>query len=256
MNNGIKEDDGDNEKYRALCSFSGYVGIASWLLSLSAMLTMATNLLLWLLFPRRFKRGKNYLPKMRAIALIQALIILLVIIVPFLPVDVFDVGQLSSRHRLCLPLHHLFTPMWEATLVLYILESLGIFSIFLLCAVMFCHLGRQQNILISAIPMEARVVRKNSLLVKRLSCLYLGMGFFWVPPLLTLLCMFAGINVSDTVLKWMFGVVQPFGSVAGPFLYLLRVSCKNYTVSSCLRGARSKGKCYRLFLAILAGIVM
>ncbi|XP_071798848.1 uncharacterized protein [Asterias amurensis] len=240
MNNGIKEDDGGDKKYRALCSFSGYLGIASWLLSLSGMLTMASNILLWLLFPRRFKRGKNYLPKMRAIAFIEALIIIVVLIVPFLPVDVFEIAQGSSRHRLCLPLYHLFTPMWEVTLVLYVLESLGIFIIFLLCAVMFCHLGRQQNILESAIPMEARVVRKNSLLVKRLSCLYLGMGFFWIPPLLTLLCMFAGINVSDTVLQWMFGVVQPFGSAAGPFLYLLRVSCKNYTFSSCLKGAKNK----------------
>ncbi|XP_038073141.1 uncharacterized protein LOC119741457 [Patiria miniata] len=240
INNGIKESKGADEKYRLLCSLCGYVGVAACLLSLSAMLTTATNLLLWLLFPRCFKQGKNYLPKMRGIALIEGLIILVVITVPFLPFDAFEAGQARSRYTLCLPLHQTWLPMWELTLVLYIVESLGVFTLFLLFAVTFCHLSRQRNVLVSAIPMEARVQRKNSLLVKRQCCFILGTVLFWIPPLLTLLCMFAGVQVSDSVLQWMFGVVQPFGSIFGPFLYLLRVSCKNYTFSSCLKGTRSK----------------
>ncbi|XP_022091287.1 uncharacterized protein LOC110979617 isoform X2 [Acanthaster planci] len=235
-------EDGEDveEKYRMLCSFCGYIGVLGCLLSLSTMLTMATNLFLWLLFPRCFKQGKNYLPKIRGITAIEALIILVVITFPFLPFDAFEAGQVSSRYTLCLPLHSPWAPMWEVTLVLYIVESLGVFTLFLLFVVMLCHLTRQRNVPVSAIPMEVRVQRKNSLLVKRLCCTILGTVIFWIPGLLTVLCMFAGVEVSGSVLQWMFGVVQPFGNVAGSFLYFWRVRCKNCTFSSCLKGTKNR----------------
>ena len=239
-----KKDFGDNEKMRfqLLCNLSGYFGTASLQITLWSMLIAALNLLLGLLFPRKFKRGKNYVFVVRTIVLGELVFLLPLCAVPFLPISQFTTAQKNTWDTLCLPIHSSKEPMWGYTAIWFLVSTGVVATLIITFAMLIGYLKKQKQEAVNAIPMQARLIRKKSSQVKRMSCLMMSVALCWIPALTVCVVSFGGHFIATNASQWVFGFVLPLGAAVGPLCYIINTGLSGSTMENFVNVCCSKGE--------------
>ena len=228
-------------RFQLLCNLAGYFGIASLEISLWSMLIAALNLLLGLLFPRKFKRGKNYVLIVRTVVLGELLLLLPLSAIPFIPISQFTEAQRNTWDSLCLPIHCSHEPFWEYSAIWFLISTGVVATLIITFGLLICYLKRQKQEAANAIPMQARLIRKKSSQVKRMSCLMMSMALCWIPALSVCVVRFAGHYVAVSVVQWVFGFVLPLGAAVGPLCYIINTGLSGSTMENLIDVCCTKG---------------
>ena len=234
-------DEVDKKRFQLLCNLAGYFGLTATQISLWSMLIAALNLLLSLLFPRKFKRGKNYDILVRTVVLGELMILIPACCIPFLPIPKFYEAQRNTWDSVCLPIHAAHEPFWAYTAFWFLVSTVAVATLLLTFALLICYLKRQKQETAHAIPMQARLIQKKSSQVKRMSCLMMSYTLCWIPALAVCVIMFAGHSVSTGIVQWVVGFVLPLGSAVGPLWYIINTGLSGSTMENCMDLCCTKG---------------
>ncbi|XP_071512138.1 uncharacterized protein, partial [Diadema antillarum] len=243
----------------ALCSFASFVGVATSTMCMWTMVTLASSFLLRLLLPRRFKNLKTYLNALRIILIAEWVLVGLFAVIPLIPFPIFAEALGGTREYLCLPLHTSTEPMWIYTLVVASMDGLSIILLLMLIVVTACQLHRQQRSAGDLTPMEARVIEKNSALIKRVGLMMLSAVTFRFPCVVVVFGANLGVVMPQMVFHWVFGIVLPFSGIIGPVIYVFYAGLENTTLETCWHTCRKRavksGSALRLGLGRVTGNV-
>ncbi|XP_033123925.1 uncharacterized protein LOC117122453 [Anneissia japonica] len=246
-------------RYQSLCNLTGFIGTLAFNMTLTIMITMSTDLLLRKLFPRKFRRTKNYLPFYRILFLAEWVAVCAVSAIPYLPVQYFQPNVQHFWDTLCLPLRPPQESLWIYTLVLFCYSAFIVVTISLEIFLIICQLQRQKNMLIMAIPMEARVIRREIIFAKRFCFIILSTTVCWIPVLVVGFNAYAGSSISKGLIQWIFGLVLPFESILNPLLYLATLGAEQGRVGlflhSCKQKVSGSGNTLKIKLRQLTGSV-
>ncbi|XP_071963270.1 uncharacterized protein [Antedon mediterranea] len=179
--------------------------------------------------------------------------------VPYLPVQYFKPTVQTYWNTLCLVLRPPQESLWIYTLVLFCYSAFVVLTISLEILLIICQLQRQKNTLVMAIPMEARVIRREIVFAKRFSFIILATTVCWIPVLVIGFNAYAGSSISTGLIQWVFGFVLPFESIVNPLLYLATLGMEQGRVGlflhSCKQKVSGSGTTIKMKLQQLTGSV-
>ncbi|XP_078592194.1 uncharacterized protein LOC144871077 [Branchiostoma floridae x Branchiostoma japonicum] len=231
-----------------LCNVEGVLGILFSELSLWLSLTITVSMFVRQVCPRRMRRGKDYLPVYKVIAIAEWMTAL--ILAGFPPaLSIFfskdHAPTVTAYHEvLCLPQGTKTEHKLEFTLFLNCAIVLTIFVC--LSAVPCCIRGQLKK---ASLAMEERIIKRDAAVFARMGAAVLIIAIPWVPALLMFTMTYFGIRIRQTVLQWTLWCVLPSGPAMFPAVYVIVVEstrCR-HLLNSC-RDKWRKGEKYSLKL--------
>ncbi|CAH1277726.1 RXFP2 [Branchiostoma lanceolatum] len=231
-----------------LCNVEGVLGILFSELSLWLSLTITISMFARQVCPRRMRRGKDYLPVYKVIAIAEWMTAL--ILAGFPPaLSIFfskdHAPTVTTYHEvLCLPKGSKTEHKLEFTLFLNCAIVLTIFVC--LSAVPCCIRGQLKK---ASLPMEERIIKRDAAVFARMGAAVLIIAIPWVPALVMFAMTYFGIRIRQTVLQWTLWCVLPSGPAMFPAVYVIVMEstrCR-HLLKSC-RDKWRKGEKYSLKL--------
>ncbi|KAI8480215.1 hypothetical protein Bbelb_420700 [Branchiostoma belcheri] len=203
-----------------LCNVEGVLGILFSELSLWLSLTITVSMFVRQVCPRRMRRGKDYLPVYKVIAIAEWMTAL--ILAGFPPaLSIFfskdHAPTVTTYHEvLCLPKGTKTEHKLEFTLFLNCAIILTIFVC--LSAVPCCIRGQLKK---ASLPMEERIIKRDAAVFARMGAAVLIIAIPWVPGLVMFTMTYFGLRIRQTVLQWTLWCVLPSGPAMFPAVYVI-----------------------------------